>query len=104
VAVLLGPQTASSGEALALSFVGRPATRTFGNTSGGYTTGNVPIPLEDGAILNLAVTRMMDRNGIVYGGPISPDVSVVDDGSIDPENNTVVLEALDWLSSVQDCE
>jgi C-terminal processing protease CtpA/Prc len=104
VAVLLGPQMASSGEALALGFVGRPATRTFGNASAGYTTGNVPIPLEDGARLNLAVTRMMDRNGIVYGGPINPDVPVVDDGSDDPESNAVVREALDWLGSRQDCE
>jgi C-terminal processing protease CtpA/Prc len=104
VAVLLGPQTASSGEALALGFVGRPATMTFGNATAGYTTGNVPLPLEDGARLNLAVTRMMDRNGVVYGGPIEPDMPVVDNGSDEPESDTVVLEALDWLSSLQDCE
>jgi hypothetical protein len=77
---------------------------TFGNATAGYTTGNVPLPLEDGARLNLAVTRMMDRNGVVYGGPIEPDMPVVDNGSDEPESDTVVLESLDWLSSLQDCE
>jgi hypothetical protein len=104
VAVLLGPDTASSGEALALGFVGRPATTTLGQPSAGKTSGNVPIPLEDGAILNLAATRMMDRDGNAYSGPISPDVRVVDNGSTEPAKNTVVREALNWLSSRQVCE
>lgn len=104
VAVLLGPNTASSGEALALGFVGRPATRTFGQPSAGLTSGNVPIPLEDGAILNLAVTRMTDRDGNAYSGPISPDVPIVDNGSAEPANNTVVREALDWLSTLEVCK
>lgn len=104
VAVLLGPNTASSGEALALGFVGRPTTKTFGQPSAGQTSGNVPIPLEDGAILNLAVTRMTDRKGNPYSGRISPDVRAVDNGLTEPAENTVVSEALDWLSSLQVCK
>ncbi len=101
VAVLLGPNTASSGEAVALAFIGRPNTATFGAATAGYTTGNVPIPLSDGAVLNLAVTKMMDRNGKVYDGPITPDFPVAADA--DPEVDGVVERAAAWLESSKSC-
>ncbi len=76
VAVLIGERTASSGEATALAFIGLTRTRTFGKPSRGATTGNSPFTLSDGAILNLAITRMIDRAGEVYGEKIQPDVLV----------------------------
>ncbi len=103
VAVLLGPNTASSGEAVALAFIGRPNTRTFGAPTAGYTTGNVPILLGDGAVLNLAVTTMMDRNGNAYDGPITPDVSVAVGASANSETDTPVQRAIAWLESTESC-
>ena len=42
IAVLFGPITGSSGEAVLISFIGNPKTRTFGQPSWGLTTGNGP--------------------------------------------------------------
>jgi len=103
VAVLLGPNTASSGEAVALAFVGRPDTRTFGERTAGYTTGNVPIPLSDGAVLNLAVTAMTDRNRQVYRGAIEPDVVITGSPGADQAPDAVVAAAAAWLEANDAC-
>lgn len=97
VAVLIGPGTGSSGEAVALGFVGRPETETFGQPSGGLTTGNAPFSLDDGAILNLAITRMMDRNGKTYGDKIEPGVTIIAKQSNEQSADPVVQAAAGWL-------
>lgn len=96
VAVLIGPNTASSGEAVALAFIGRPDARTFGQQTAGYTTGNVQIPLSDGAALNLSVSQMIDRNGNAYSGTITPD-EVVDDAELARQ------KAVSWLRTAKSC-
>ncbi len=73
VAVLLGPDTASAGEAIALDFIGRPGIRTFGNLTAGYTTANHTTDLPDGAVLSVPASRMTDRNGRLQVGGIMPD-------------------------------
>jgi hypothetical protein len=73
VAVLIGPRTASSGEITAMAFMGRPATRLFGQSSAGFTTANAPFRLSDGAELNLAVSTEADRTHRVHAGPLVPD-------------------------------
>lgn len=78
VAVLFGPRTASSGEAMVLAFRGRADTRSFGQPSAGYSTGNIPQRLPDGSMLLLTTNVMADRNGNGDGGKIAPDVVVAD--------------------------
>jgi carboxyl-terminal processing protease len=73
VAVLIGPHTASSGEITAMAFIGRPATRLFGQPSAGFTTANQHFALPDGAQLNLAVSTEADRTHRQYTGPLVPD-------------------------------
>ena len=94
VAVLIGPQTASSGEATALSFRGRPNTRFFGQPSSGLTTGNDIFPLSDGAMIILTVVTELDRTGQEYGGKIMPDVE-----ASNPE-----AEATGWLFAQPACQ
>ena len=94
VAVLIGPQTASSGEATAISFRGRPNTRFFGRPSAGLTTGNELYPLKDGAILVLTTVVELDRTGREYGGSITPDVVTADPQS----------EATEWLLTQPACK
>lgn len=103
VAVLIGPDTASSGEAVALAFVGRPDTQMFGGHTAGYTTGNVPISLSDGAVLNLAVTTMMDRNRQLYRGPIAPDILVTEADDSETGIDAVKMEATKWLRAMKAC-
>jgi carboxyl-terminal processing protease len=94
VAVLIGPQTASSGEATAISFRGRPNTRFFGKPSHGLTTGNEVFTLGDGALIILTVAVELDRTGQEYGGKIVPDV----------DTSNAESEATDWLLAQPACQ
>ncbi len=88
VAVLTGSRTMSSGEVVATAFRGRPATRSFGRPTGGYSTTNNFFPLSDGAIVNLTISIYADRNKRGYGSGIPVDV----------ETDTPLKTALEWLS------
>lgn len=76
IAVILGPRTASAGEAIAIGLIGRPHTRTFGQPTAGYATGNATYPLSDGARLVLTGSYEEDRLGRRYLGAITPDETV----------------------------
>ena len=80
VAILIGRATASSGEAVALAFRGRPDTRLFGEPTAGLTTANQGFELSDGAALILATAVMADRNGHKGGIDVTilPDEPVAD--------------------------
>jgi C-terminal processing protease CtpA/Prc len=73
VAVLTGPRTASSGEAVTISFIGRPRTRSFGLPTAGLSTANSTLTLPDGAMILLTTSVEADRNGKRYGEKITPD-------------------------------
>jgi carboxyl-terminal processing protease len=100
VAVLFGGTTASSGEIIALSFVGRTNTRSFGSPSAGFTTGNEEFVLSDQAIIFVTTVVDADRTGKVYGGPIVPDVQVSGDTN---DTETIPKEALQWLNDQPAC-
>lgn len=76
VAVLIGRQTASAGEATAIAFKGREDTLFFGSETFGQTSGNKEYSLPDGSEIVLAVARARDRNGNIYNGSLRPDVEV----------------------------
>ncbi|MDR6457746.1 hypothetical protein J2786_000839 [Chryseobacterium vietnamense] len=76
IAVLIGPNTASSGEATTIAFIGKSNVKLFGKPSAGYTSANSIYPLSDGKSFALASSYEMDRNGKVYYGKIDPDVPV----------------------------
>lgn len=98
MAVLIGPQTGSSGEIVVLSFVGNKNTRLFGQPTWGISTGNGDFELPDGARLFLTSTIMADRTGKLYGGKVYPD-ELVKPGK---EGGDPVLErALEWLTRNQ---
>ncbi len=73
VAVLIDGAVASSGEALAISFIGREDTRLFGSASCGASTGNKGFTLKDDSQLYLTVSYMADRNKNKFGEEIIPD-------------------------------
>jgi len=104
VAVLTGPMTTSSGEAIVVAFRGRPKTRSFGLGTRGLSTANAGFTLSDGARILLTVSTFADRTGYLYGGIIEPD-SVVDgwDTSNPTISDNVVGVARDWLHLQGDC-
>lgn len=94
VAVLIDGLTASSGEAIAIAFIGRPNTRLFGvKSSCGLTTANQSFTLSNGGLLFLTVSVMADRNKNKFGGPIVPDE--MGGGS----QEGAVTAAINWLSN-----
>lgn len=100
IAVLIDAGTASSGEAVAISFRGRPNVRFFGEETSGLSTGNETIPLSDGASLYLTTSVEADRNKHVYTNGIIPD-TIIQCGNIplgDP-NDPVIRIALKWIDS-----
>lgn len=78
VAVLTSSRTASSGEAVALAFRGRPRTRSFGEATNGLSTANRGHGLKDGTVLLLTGSVFLDRNGQGDGSPVRPDEAVRD--------------------------
>jgi C-terminal processing protease CtpA/Prc len=90
VAVLTDNLVASSGEAVVVSFRGRPNTRSFGSATCGLSTANSGFRLSDGATLQLTTASMADRTRVNYGVSIAPDEAVGGDAE-------VVLRAVDWL-------
>lgn len=72
IAVLLGPWTMSSGEALAIALRSGGA-RTFGEPTAGLTTVTNTFRLSDGSTLILPVARMGDAHGRPVTGRLMPD-------------------------------
>lgn len=91
VAVLIGPQTSSTGEMIALAFIGRAKTKTFGSPTYGFTTANTVQSLSDGAMLVITESRVRDRTGKDYFGAIVPDELV----SVETSEKS----AADWIKS-----
>jgi carboxyl-terminal processing protease len=98
VAVLTSDLTASSGEMTLVAFLGRPKTRTFGQTTEGVTTAIYMHTLEDGAILGIAESVCADRTGKTYDSVIEPDEKVSIEwqhyGTLD---DPVIKAAAEWL-------
>ncbi len=99
VAVLLDRSTASSGEAVAISFTGRPRERSFGEHTAGFSTSNQRYPLSDGGALFLCVGIEADRTGHRYPDGIDPDVKLPAPDSRPAEEKDPVLQAAEhWLA------
>lgn len=92
VAVLIGPKTGSSGEAVALAFRDRPVTRSFGQETAGFSTANRQTPLQDGSVLLLTGSVSVDRNLKGDGGKLKPDVTTGDDAGTVASARTWLLE------------
>ncbi len=99
VAVITGPRTVSSGEAVTVAFRGRPRTRSFGQPTGGLSTSNSGFRLPDGATLLLTSAVFADRNGQRYGGAIEPDEAVSAVDGADP----ALAAAVAWLRRSSGC-
>jgi hypothetical protein len=101
VAVLIDTGTISSGEAIAVSFAGRPRTRSFGTHTFGLASGNQMFRLSDGAALFLNAAMDADRLGRTYPQGIEPDVSFPEPTAIPDEASDPALQAAEaWLSSL----
>ncbi len=95
VAVLYDRHTASSGEAIAVSFRGRPNSRSFGEHTYGVSSANSGFPLRDGAFLVLTVALDADRTGVIYGTALQPDEPVLPAATL--------TAGVQWLEARAEC-
>lgn len=91
VAVLLGGSTFSAGEGIAIAFVGREHTTSFGSGTCGFPTSVYGQSLSDDGIFYLTIARMADRNKNVFPSSITPDVLV--DG-----DQEIIDKAIEWIN------
>jgi carboxyl-terminal processing protease len=102
VAVLVGPRTVSSGEAVTISFIGRPRTRLFGLPTAGLSTSNTVIPMPDSSMVVLTVSVEADRNGKRYGEKIEPD-EVIPAAPVGSTSDPQLDRAVAWLRAMPKC-
>jgi C-terminal processing protease CtpA/Prc len=98
IAIVCGPLTANSGEALLLAFKGRPNTTIIGEQTAGFVTSNNKFELEKNVKLSIATAYMQDRSGTVYTEGISPDVEILNgDNFQDLGKDQKVQQAVGWV-------
>jgi carboxyl-terminal processing protease len=105
VAVLIGPRTASSGEAVGVAFHGRPHTRFFGQPTAGLANANGTMKLPDGAMMMVMTAVDVDRNGQRFGEKITPDETIAQSSIANPVTATdpTVAVAVRWLTAQPRC-
>lgn len=98
IAVLTSRWTVSSGEVVATAFKGRPNTKFFGESTGGYTTNAGWDIIQNEVILVISTGIYCDRNGIIYENNIPVDVEVTFEITKDKEQDLCIKEAKKWLN------
>lgn len=98
VAVITDNSTASSGEGIAIAFIGRPLTRSFGVRTYGVASSNSGFTQSDGVNFVITTAMIMDRNGQVYPRGITPDEEV------DATADAPVQAAARWMATLPDCQ
>ena len=99
IAVLIGPETSSSGEIVSLAFKGSLNTMLFGEPTAGLTTANMTYNLLDRSMLVLSVYGEADRNGRICEGKIQPDEYISAEPTF-PLNDPAMNAATMWLQSL----
>ena len=105
VAILLGRYTKSSGEGIAVSFIGRSAVRTFGSPTAGWASANIAFRLGGGELLVITYGRFADRKGVEHAPAVEPDVAVASGAelsSADP-NDSTISAASQWIHELAGC-
>jgi C-terminal processing protease CtpA/Prc len=104
VAVLTGPRTGSSGEAVTISFKGRARTRSFGSPTAGLSTANATYALPDGSMIVLTTAIEADRTGKTYGQKVDPDEVIAGPNSSAAESDSTAAAAVRWLKQESRCQ
>lgn len=97
VAVLISQYTASSGEAVAVAFKGRPQTRLFGLETAGLVTVTDWTPINTDLFASISVGYYADRNGKIYRNFVEPDEKIEIVLTEDAKKDEVLQKAILWL-------
>lgn len=98
IAILTGRRTLSSGEVVATAFHNKSKARSFGESTGGLSTGNAIYNLSDGSMLVLTQSIYADREGNIFGKRIEPDEKIIFSyQSIGQPYDPVIKRAIHWI-------
>jgi len=98
VAILTGPMTASSGEAVVIALRNLENSQTFGELTKGRSTSLIGYSMAKDLLFLISSSYYADRKGQVYKNGISPDVLVTGgDNFEDIEQDSKVRAALQWI-------
>lgn len=97
VAVLTSRWTVSSGEVVATIFKGRPNTRFFGESTGGYTTNTGWETIRQEIIMVISTGTFCDRNGVVYPSNIPVDEEIPFEIEENVYKDACIVAAMKWL-------
>lgn len=92
IAVIIGENTVSSGEALAIALTSNKNIKLFGNKTGGYTSSNEEYLLSDGTILFVSEAYFADSNKTIFKKGVKPNVETKKD------ENTLI-DCYNWLKN-----
>jgi C-terminal processing protease CtpA/Prc len=84
---------------VATAFHNKTKTRSFGEPTGGLSTGNATYKLSDGSMIFLTRSVDADREGNIFGKKIEPDEIITfsyDD--IGKPNDEVIKRAIEWIN------
>jgi carboxyl-terminal processing protease len=97
IAVLTSRWTVSSGELTAVALKGRPNTKFFGESTGGFTTNTNWEIINNQVIVCISSGIYADRNGVIYEHNIPVDIEIPFEVETNPEKDKCVLTAKKWL-------
>jgi carboxyl-terminal processing protease len=99
IAVLTGRRTVSSGEVVVTAFHNKSNVKSFGENTGGLSTGNVNYRLSDGSMIFLTSSIYADREGNVFGKQIEPDEMITFSyHEIGQSTDAVINRAMEWIN------
>lgn len=104
LALLFDGGTGSSGEAVAVAFLGRPGTRGFGEATAGFATSNRGSRLADGASMVVTTGYYTDRTGREHAERLEPDTLVTGGVASFPfPTDRVARTAAAWVRAQPGC-
>ncbi len=105
IAVLISRDTSSAAEYTLLALMTRSTTRTFGQPTGGFTTGTTVYPMLDGSTLALTSSMLVDINGTKHTGPIQPDERIISQARSGHDGiDDTITTAEAWLLEQPACQ
>jgi C-terminal processing protease CtpA/Prc len=106
IAVLVGPQTASAAEALALALINRGNVRLFGQVTSGDTSAPMAITLSDAHAVSISAAWFLDEHRNIVSTGIAPD-EIVSEGNVSQgselSSSPASNRAVEWLTSTFEC-
>jgi carboxyl-terminal processing protease len=98
IAILTGPITASSGEAVAVALRGLNNSKIFGEKTKGFTTSLSGFSIGKGILFFISTAYYSDGKGHVYYHGVSPDIQIRDgDNFKEILKDQKVLAAIQWI-------